>query len=271
MNEIEAIFCKLLNCDRASLYIDKHKSFLTPRKAHDLEKILRKRISGEPLQYLLGDAEFMGLNLRVKPGVLIPRPETELLVEAALEVIKSRKPGPYKALDIGTGSGNIAIALAKFGLGRGVRVDTVDISDDCLDVAAMNARQHGVDDRIRFIRSDIFSKIDENAAFDMIISNPPYVAECDYAALPEDVKREPFGALVAPHEGLYFYEEIEKGARRHCADGGRVFLELGAGQADAVKKMFSDKKIWSDVSVIKDYNGIDRVFAATRETKVVLG
>jgi release factor glutamine methyltransferase len=271
MNEIESIFCKLLNCDRASLYMDKHKSFLTPQKAHDLESILRKRISGEPLQYLLGDTEFMGLRLRVKPGVLIPRPETEMLVEEALRVIKEQGAGFYRVLDIGTGSGNIAVALAKFGLRHNVRVDAVDISHDCLKVAEANARRHHVGDRIRFRRSDIFSGLELEALFDMIISNPPYVALREYDSLPQDVKHEPPGALVAPHDGLYFYEEIERGSRRHCAPGGRVFLELGANQASSVEGIFSDKNFWHETSVIKDYNGIKRIFAATRATKVVHG
>lgn len=264
MNEIEAIFCKLLHCDRASLYMDKHASFMTPKKAHDLEVILKKRISGEPLGYILGDVDFMGLRLCVRPGVLIPRPETEILVEEALGIIKSRKPGFYRALDIGTGSGNIAIALAKFGLGRGVRVDAVDISDDCLRIAQMNALHHGIADRIRFISSDLFSGLAQDAAYDMIISNPPYVAAREYDSLPQDVKREPFGALVASLDGLYFYQEIEMGARRHCVPGGRVFLEIGAGQLRAVENIFSDKNFWHEVGVKKDYNGIDRVFSATR-------
>jgi release factor glutamine methyltransferase len=264
MNEIEAIFCKLLHCDRASLYMDKHTSFMTSKKVHDLEEILKKRINGEPLQYLLGDMEFMGLRFRVRPGVLIPRPETELLVEEALRVIKSRPPGPCDVLDIGTGSGNIAVSLAKFGLGRGVRVTAVDISDDCLSVAVDNARHHDVAERIEFLHSDIFSALDTEESFDMIISNPPYVAERAYDALPDDVKREPFGALVAPHEGLYFYEEIEAGARRHLKPGGSVFLELGVNQASAVERLFSDKNNWHEVRLIKDYNNILRILTATR-------
>src|SRR5512135_1759100 len=133
MNEIESIFCKLLRCDRTSLYMDRHKSFLTLREARALENILKKRIKGEPLQYLLGDTEFMGLKFRVKPGVLIPRPETEILVEEALAVMDASRRR-QRVLDIGTGSGNIAIALVKLARAD-VSCDAVDVSRTCLALA----------------------------------------------------------------------------------------------------------------------------------------
>lgn len=262
MNEIEEILCKLYRCDRSGLYLDPHRP-LTPQQSNRLETLLKKRVGGEPLQYLVGDTEFMGLRLSVAPGVLIPRPETEILVQEALkEILASQKLTP-KILDIGTGSGNIAISLA-VSL-KEADVYAVDISSRSLRVAEENARTHGVHTRIKFLESDLFEVFkDSKMTFDFIVSNPPYIAASAYDSLPEDVKREPRLALLAEDKGFSFYSAIEKGARRFLSAAGTLFLELGDGQKSGIKEIFKARALWEGVRFIKDYNGVDRVAIVKR-------
>ena len=258
MNEIETILTILQKCDRSRLYLYKRSSLLDLERLNRLEKILKRRISGEALQYLVGDVEFMGLRLRVKPGVLIPRPETETLVETALARISASKIVMPKILDIGTGSGNIAIAIAKF-LTDG-RIYAVDISDVCLRVAASNARLHRVRQRIVLRKSDLFSCFKgEKQVFDFIVSNPPYIAPAEYESLPRDVRQEPALALLARDNGLYFYPRIEEGARGYLKPGGVVFLEIGDSMARDLAKIFGDRSVWQEPRFVNDLAGIERV------------
>ena len=269
MNEIEAILCQLRGCGRSSLYLEKKRSSLTKRQWDRLEKILQKRVKGYPLQYLLGTLEFFGYPLKIKPGILIPRPETEILVEEAIKEIGTcGKPAPV-LLDIGTGSGNIAIALAKSPALKKAKIVAVDISDECLVLAKSNAKLNGVEERIEFLKSDIFGCFENRKKkFDFIISNPPYVDEDQFDDLPEDVRHEPKLALLGKNKGLFFYERIEKGARVHLVSGGMLFLEIGEEQAQGIRKIFHDHSVWDEVKFIKDYNDIQRVVLIRRnETK----
>lgn len=264
MMEKDLILCKILECDRASLYLDPKRRVLSDEQNSRLRDILKRRAAGEPLQYLLGEADFMGLTFKVGPGVLVPRPETEILAEQALIWIAAQNRD-LKVLDIGSGSGNIAIALAKSAAGQRLSVVSVDISRICLQTARENAARHEVGGRVAFIESDIFSSLKESEAFDVIISNPPYVTQAEYQDLPQDVKREPYAALVAGEDGLYFYRRIEEGARRYLVAGGRVFFEIGETQAEAIKNIFCDRSIWSDARVIRDYNNKDRVLVIEKQ------
>lgn len=266
MNEIETILCNVLGCDRRGLYMEAGRKALSGREFNRLESILKKRAGGEPLQYLVGDAEFMGLKIRVSPGVLIPRPETEVLAGAALERMSALQR-PLDILDIGTGSGNIAIAIAAGDACGRHNIFAVDISGICLKKARSNARLNRVEDRITFLKSDIFSCFQQQKkVFDLIVSNPPYIAQGDYHRLPPDVKNEPSSALLAGDNGLYFYRKIEEGARRHLAPGGMIFFEVGDGQAHEVKKIFFDASVWCGVDFIKDLCGVDRVVVITRKS-----
>ena len=264
MNELETIFCKVFGCNRSSLYLDTKKP-LGSKEERSLEKIFKGRLRGEPIQYLLGEAEFMGLPLRVKPGVLIPRPETEILVDEAIKRISlsTRMNCADKfisILDIGTGSGNIPIALAASKDIHAEKIYSVDISDACLSLAKSNARLNHVSDKITFLKSDVFGIFNKSdKRFDFIISNPPYVAVSEYLCLPDDVKQEPSSALLAGEDGLYFYREIEKGSRLYLKEGGQIFLEIGAMQKKGIEEIFSDKMLWMDLNFIKDLNGIDRI------------
>jgi release factor glutamine methyltransferase len=223
-----------------------------------LNKILKHRANGEPLQYLLGDTEFMGLRFKVRPGVLIPRPETEVLVEEAINFVLSSGIDCPRILDIGTGSGNIAVSLAKF-LKR-PEIHAVDISDTCVSLAKTNARLNAVSSKIYFYRSDLFSCFKGmDIKFDIIVSNPPYVSEKEYERLPADILREPSLALIAGKDGLYFYTAIEKESRAYLKRGGFLFFEIGYGQANDIKKIFSSIDEWQGVRFIKDLSGIDRV------------
>jgi release factor glutamine methyltransferase len=229
-----------------------------------LEKILTRRASGEPLQYLVGDTEFMGLNFRVSPGVLIPRPETEVLVEAVLNWTSSLDK-QLDVLDIGTGSGNIAIALAANDTKKRLNIFAVDISGVCLKKARSNAKLNHAASKVTFLKSDIFSCFrKQKKVFDCIVSNPPYVSSEEYRELPQDVKNEPSCALLAPDAGFYFYKKIEKGACKHLAGGGMIFLEIGDSQAAGIKKIFSDRSVWSEVNIIKDHCKRDRVVIIKR-------
>ncbi len=265
MNEIEAILCSLQHCDRSRLYLDDEVTLLDDRRLHSLEGILRRRINGQPLQYLLGETEFMGLSLSVKPGVLVPRPETEILVEEVLRALVALPRRRCRLLDIGTGSGNIAVACAKFAKAADVRIEAVDISKEAVACARRNVRRHGLSDKVRVHRSDLFSRLGRRRPlFDFIVSNPPYVAEAEYDALPRDVLQEPRAALVAPDEGLYYYKKIEAGARRFLKAGGHIFLEMDSRQAQAVGRIFGNDAVWQDARVVKDDNGRDRIFAARK-------
>lgn len=264
MNEIETIFCKLLDCDRSSLYLDEHKTVLKPEQYRRLQHLLARRIQGEPLQYLLGEAVFMGLTFQVDSGVLVPRPETEILVETVLSALGQRVGKICRVLDIGTGSGNIIVSVAHLTKHADCSFTATDISPACLIAARANARRHHIDKKISFVQSDVWDAFSASDVFDLVVSNPPYVTAAEYEHLPQDVAREPRQALVADHDGLAMYERIEKGARLHLVSGGSLFLEIGEAQGPAIKKIFSNGDIWRDFAIIKDYNARDRVVVVTR-------
>ncbi|MGE5279716.1 MAG: peptide chain release factor N(5)-glutamine methyltransferase [Deltaproteobacteria bacterium] len=263
MNEIELILCSLNRCDRSRLYLEEEATLLDARRLHALEKILKGRVEGAPLSYLLRETAFMGLDLLVRPGVLVPRPETEILVEevlAALRSLRGTGGGSCRMLDIGTGSGNIAVACARFSEAD-VRIDAVDISARALACARRNVRRYGLDKKVRVRHSDLFSAFGRpRRIFDAIVSNPPYVAPAEYAGLPRDVRAEPREALVAPDKGLYYYGKIEAGARRFLKAGGYVLLEMDPHQTQGIRRIFGNGAVWTDLRVTKDLNGRERVF-----------
>ena len=275
MNEIESILCKVLACDRSSLYLGRARRALHASENRRLEAILRRRLQGEPLQYLLGDVDFMGLKLRVRPGVLIPRPETEILVDEALKRFLcggvAKTGGRLDILDIGTGSGNIAIALAAF-LPKDLcgRIVAVDISDTCLSVARANARHCGVADKIRFVKSDLFSALGQER-FDAIISNPPYVSQREYRHLAQDVRQEPREALVASDNGLYFYRRFARSAAGFLKPGGSLMLEIGDTQQEEIREIFGRRQGWSAVEFIEDLRGTQRIAIVTLKQDKVYG
>jgi release factor glutamine methyltransferase len=232
---------------------------LTPGEQAIYKDAITRRLHHEPIQYITGQQEFYGLLLNVTPAVLIPRPETEHLVEAVLKL--SPKDRPLKIADIGTGSGAIAIALAVHL--PDAEITAVDISAEALALAAANARQHNVADRIRFLQSDLLSALDDEAeAFDAIVSNPPYVAETDRATLHPQVRdHEPAAALFAGETGLDIYRRLVPEAHNALKSNGLLALEIGYSQHQALMDLLAN---WREISFIKDLQSVPRVVLATR-------
>jgi release factor glutamine methyltransferase len=225
------------------------------------ERMAARRETREPLAYIVGRREFFSLEFAVRPGVLIPRPESETVVEAALDFLREHPAATV--LDIGTGSGAIAIAIATNA--PAARIVALDISKVPLEVAADNARRHRCADRITFLKSDCFAALDGNRSpFDLIVSNPPYIAAAELATLEPEVRGfEPRIALGGGHDGLEFYRKIGEGLARWLARRGEVMLEVGAGQADAVEAMM--RAAGCDTSVrMRDLAGVERVVRARR-------
>lgn len=213
-------------------------------------KVLERIKDRIPVQYIIGEAYFMGEFFKVTPDVLIPRDETEILVRKAIEIIKTE--GLKDILDIGTGSGCIACTIAKQ---TDAAVLGVDISSDALRVALDNVTKLGINNRAVFRKSDLFSKVREEEKFDMIISNPPYIPLG--TELSPEVRHEPEGALFAEENGLEFYREITKNAPLFLKPSGWLMFELGIGESDSVKLFM--EKFFKDIEIIQDLAGIDRV------------
>ncbi len=206
-----------------------------------------------PLQHITGTQEFMGLEFDVSPDVLIPRQDTEVLVEEVLRVSEGRK-----VLDMCTGSGCIMISIAS--IGRPSRAVGVDISDKALEIAAGNAKKNGVS--IELYQSDLFSKI--TGTYDIIVSNPPYIPTRDIDELmPEVREHEPILALDGSEDGLIFYRRISTGARSFLNKGGFLFYEIGYNQGEAVKQILLQEG-FTDVMIKKDLSGLDRVVSARK-------
>ncbi len=248
-SEAEWIVSISLNIERSALSSDK---IVSPKDQDKINKIVDERISGRPLWYCIGDTDFYGYTIKVDERVLIPRPETELLVENALKHVNS----DTTVLDLCTGSGAIAIAVQKE---RGATVTAVDVSSDALYVAKTNAELNGAN--IEFIESDMFKNLLDRK-FDVIISNPPYIKTQDILSLQSEVKDfEPTIALDGGVDGYKFYKEIAENAIMHLNDHGVLILECGIGQAECIKSMLNG---FSSVEVIKDYENIDRIVKAVR-------
>ena len=259
MNEAELVLTHVLNCNRMSLYLNKDIN-LDRDKSRLLSSILKRRISGEPVQYILGETEFMGLKFKMDKRALIPRPETEILVEQALEQLKRMGIASPKILDLGTGSGCIAVSIAK-NLNR-PDVWASDISTEALRLAQENACFNNVE--IKFIKSDIFDALKfKNHKFDLVISNPPYVSSGEFHSLAKEIFFEPQLALKAGKDGLDFYRRIIPQAAHYLRDNGLLMFEVGLGQAYFVKEML-EKKGFEHLSLIRDYNNIERIVMAKK-------
>jgi len=225
---------------------------LSGEESRAVQKSLTRRLTGMPLQYAMNAAYFMGLKFHVNRRVLIPRPETEILVQKALEGLKEGQ----RALDLGTGSGCIAVSLAK---DSGAGITASDKYSSALKIDRENARENGVEERIAFIKSDMFQNIE--GLFDCIVSNPPYIPDEEYAALDKSVRDyEPAYALKAG-DGLKYYRTIALGAKTRLNPGGRLLLEIGYDQTDAVTALL-DGNGYRDIRCEKDYAGLNRVITA---------
>ncbi|HEX4651506.1 MAG TPA: peptide chain release factor N(5)-glutamine methyltransferase [Granulicella sp.] len=255
--DAELLLLHILGLPRTALFLDPNRA-LGEAEQRRFDNVIDRRATGEPIQYITGEQEFYGLTLRVTPAVLIPRPETELLVEAVLQRLPSERP--LRIADIGTGSGAISIALA---IHRpAAQITTLDISPAALAVARENALTHNVADRIRFLESDLLSAVAAEPPFDAIVSNPPYVPETDRATLHSQVRdHEPATALFAGPDGLRIYARLIPQAHAALPPGGLLALEFGHGQRDALAALLKD---WKDVVFLDDLQQIPRVALAHR-------
>jgi len=232
--DAELLLAAAAGVDRARLLSGSVR--LDSKPVRRFQRMVARRAAREPLAYILGHKEFYGLDFEVSRDVLIPRPETELVVETALEVLHQQPDA--RVLDLGTGSGAIAIALAVNA--PAARIAAVDICSAALQLARRNARRHGCEARIEFFLGDLFAALPcSHQKYDLIVSNPPYVREDEMAALqPELARYEPHLALIGGQDGLDFFRRIAAGTASHLNTGGEVIVELGAGQeADVVRIM----------------------------------
>ncbi|RUM59718.1 MAG: peptide chain release factor N(5)-glutamine methyltransferase [Persephonella sp.] len=235
--------------------ITEKERILSSEEVENILKVINKRASGVPVAYIIKKKEFFGIKFYVDERVLIPRPETEILVEKVLEKLKDKKD-KLVGLDIGVGSGAISIALLKnipnlymFG---------VDVSEDALKVANINSELKLTTNKLKLVKSNIFSNLDRNIKFDFIVSNPPYISRKDYLNLKVEVKKEPKVALISGKEGLSFYERIIKEGKNFLKGKGFIAFEVGYNQSKKVKGLFL-KNDFKDIEIYKDLNGIDRV------------
>jgi release factor glutamine methyltransferase len=258
--EAGSLLSHALARDRAFL-ITHADERLTAEQLHSYRSVVERRAAGEPLQYIKGTQEFYGLDFEVNPDVLIPRPETELLVEAALEILKGTD-SPLLC-DVGTGSGCIAVSLVH--ARKDARAFALDVSTAALEVAARNASRNGVADRIDFSVSDCFdalaSRQHEDARFDLVASNPPYVAEGDLEGLQREVREhEPRVALTPGGDGLSVIRRLVAEAPRYLKPRGHLLMEIGFNQHERVAEIVSPR-VWTLLDIQRDLQGIPRVVA----------
>lgn len=259
--DAEVLLCAVLKCQRITLYVDFERP-LSEEELATYREYVRRRGNFEPLAYILGERAFMRNTFKVNKATLVPRPETELLVESLVRIAPLlKREGDVKILDIGTGSGAIIVSLLDYlPNAKGVGVD---ISVDALIVAKENSEKIGVTGRIGFVRSDVFSKLPLEKKFDIIVSNPPYIPAGDIAGLDKDVQQEPRGALDGGADGLEFYRRITAEAMEHIAEEGVLAFEIGIGQAAAVQQLCLDAG-FVKTAVRKDYAGIERMVFAVK-------
>ncbi len=279
--EAEFLVAHYAGCTLAELRLNGDER-LDEEQFRDLSYALRRRFRHEPAQYIVGEQEFYGHSFKVGPGVLIPRPETEALVDAVLKYFEA-DPKDKRApliLDLCTGSGALAVTLAKEI--AGARFIATDISKAAIEIAEENAAMLGVEDAIEFLVGDLFGAIKDfkpgaalvnesgiagktlENAFDFVVSNPPYVTDSEFKGLAMEIKDyEPREALVAGEDGLKYIKEIINGTPEYLRPGGMLLLEIGFGQAKAVKGLFKESGRFGKIKVKKDLSGIERVVSAT--------
>lgn len=270
--DAELLLCYYLERDR--LYLMTHfNDTLDESRCEGFFALMDKRAGGIPVQYIIGETEFMGLPFQVDQRVLIPRQDTETLVELVLDHFKEKKAplGGFEALDLCTGSGCIAVSLSKLWPGSKVKFTASDLSEGALEVAKGNAKRNGVNGQIRFLQGDLFAPLPLNRKgqgkkqFDLIVSNPPYIPSEVIETLQIEVKdHEPRMALDGGTSGLDFYRIILQEAPKHLKEGGLLAMEIGHDQGNSLEFLAKDSRLWNDVRILPDLAGKDRVFLAVK-------
>lgn len=253
----ELLLAHILATDRTHLYMNFDQP-LTEQELTDFKALLQRRAEHEPLQYITGEQEFWSMPFRVNPSVLIPRPETELLVEEGAKALCRDFPDEaLKVLDIGTGSGALAAALASE-LKEAV-VTGVDISKDAIIIARENIERNGLSSRVVILEGDLFGPV-AGAKFHLIVSNPPYIPKGDLATLQPEVKDfEPLSALDGGEDGLDYYRQIIPSAPGFLVPGGWLMFEHGAGQSLDIVRLFEKTGCFEEITSVNDYAGLDRL------------
>lgn len=256
--DAEVLLGHLLKKERIYLYVH----FDEPLQNEELaayREMIKKRVAHVPVAYIIGEREFMGLDFKVTPATLVPRPDTEILVQKAIDLLKDR--GPVRFADIGTGSGAICLSVLHFV--PEATADTVDISAEARKVAEENAAKLAVADRITFHTGDLLEPL--SGTYDAILSNPPYIPEADIAGLAPEVKdHEPLAALTDGKDGLEFYRRLAAEAPAMLKPNGFLAMEVGIREAQAVAELCQDNALIERTEIVKDYAGIDRVVVAWR-------
>jgi len=257
--DAEVLLMHYLKTDRLQLCMHPERE-LPEEECADFSSWVDRRRRGEPVAYITGEKEFWSLPFEVNRNVLIPRPETECLIEELLKYY-GREAGPLRIIDLGTGSGAIGVVLAAEILSA--RVTATDIARGALEVARRNAHRHGVAERMEFIEGYLFaSAVGE---FDVIVSNPPYIPDDVYPLLPEGIRAfEPPAALIAGPDGAAFHREIIREGTVRLKPGGRIFLEIGEGQMALVDSLFRGGWCYQDIYFRKDYGGMERFGVAKK-------
>ena len=251
---IELLLCDVLKIDRITVYTQFDKP-VAKKELSRLKEFVKRRAAREPLQYILGSQNFYGLDFIVNESVLIPRPETELLVEKVIDNVKSSKSSSPRILDIGTGSGCIALTLGK-NL-ENASITAVDYDNAALVVARKNAESLQIDN-VEFVKSDILKNLPESAPYDIIVSNPPYIDLAEYGqSQPEVLEYEPKSALTDYAGGLTFYQRFADIFKKLLTADGQFFLEIGYGQESDILRLF--REAGYSVSSDKDFAGIPRI------------
>ncbi len=253
--DAEILLMTALNFTKTELFT-KDNYILTKDETDKYKNFLNKRKNFMPVQYIIEKCEFMGLEFRVNPSTLIPRNDTEILVEYAINYIKENNC--KTVLDIGTGSGAIAVSVAYYC--PDIKAVAVDISEKALNTAKENAKINNVSERIDFIKSDIFENITEK--YDIIISNPPYIqSDIIKTLIPQVKDYEPLSALDGGKDGLYFYKKIISECKNYINKNGALLFEIGYNQSFEVSELLSEKG-FGEIKTTKDYAGLDRVVSS---------
>lgn len=259
--DAEVILAHLLGWDRIDL-ITRSREVLDQDLEQEYYHFIQERAAGKPVQYITGQQEFMGLNFKVTPDVLIPRPDTEILVETAIKEAGTMEP-PLTIVDVGTGSGAISISLAHYI--KGAHIHSIDISPKALGVAMENARLHSLEHRVTFYQGDLFDPIDDllRSRVDLLVSNPPYIPTHKIPNLQREVRYyEPTLALDGGEDGLDYYRRIIQEGEKFLSPRGCLILEVGHDQGARVAELLKCKKRLKDVIIVEDLAGIVRVAMA---------
>lgn len=271
--DAEVLLAHVLKIERLEIYLN-FDSRVTEKDLSAYKKLIERKVRREPVAFIVGYKEFMGLKFFLNKDVLIPRPETEILVEKVIEKVRNigksrnygyRRDNSLTIVDLCTGSGNIAISLARNI--ASCKIYATDISKGAIQVARKNAKFHNVEGRVEFLLGDLFSpleKLNSNLAVDFVVSNPPYVKSRDLVLLSPEIKKEPLSALEGGNEGLNFYQRIIPEALKYLVGSGYLIMEIGDYQGKAVMNLIKKEKQFYPPQLVKDYAGLDRVIVAQK-------